>query len=62
MIAARIDALSPGAKATLADAAVVGGAFWRGALEALGAGGRAPWTKACSSSRAGSWCAPSAGR
>jgi class 3 adenylate cyclase/tetratricopeptide (TPR) repeat protein len=39
VIAARIDALSPGAKATLADAAVVGGVFWRGALEALGAGG-----------------------
>ncbi len=35
VIAARIDALSPEAKATLTDAAVVGGVFWRGALLAL---------------------------
>ena len=35
VIAARIDALSPEAKVTLADAAVVGGAFWRGSLVAL---------------------------
>ncbi len=35
VIAARIDALSPEAKATLADAAVIGGAFWRGSLVAL---------------------------
>ena len=36
VIAARIDALSPGAKAALADGAVIGAAFWRGALEELG--------------------------
>jgi class 3 adenylate cyclase/tetratricopeptide (TPR) repeat protein len=36
VIAARIDALTPGAKAALADGAVIGAAFWRGALEALG--------------------------
>ena len=37
VIAARIDTLSPGAKSTLADAAVIGTAFWRGALQALAA-------------------------
>jgi class 3 adenylate cyclase/tetratricopeptide (TPR) repeat protein len=37
VIAARIDALSPAAKVTLADGAVIGAAFWRGALDALGA-------------------------
>ena len=36
VIAARIDALTPGAKAALADGAVIGAAFWRGALEELG--------------------------
>ena len=41
VIAARIDALSPGAKAALADGAVIGAAFWRGALEALGGAGAA---------------------
>jgi class 3 adenylate cyclase/tetratricopeptide (TPR) repeat protein len=35
VIAARIDALSPGAKATLADGAVIGGSFWRSAIQAL---------------------------
>ena len=35
VVAARIDALSAGAKTTLMDAAVVGAAFWRGSLEAL---------------------------
>ena len=38
VIAARIDALSAGSKACLADAAVVGHTFWRGALVALGDG------------------------
>ena len=38
VIAARIDALSAAAKCTLADAAVIGLAFWRGALDALGSG------------------------
>src|SRR4029079_12758322 len=36
VIAARLDALSPGTKALLADAAVVGGVFWPGALVAMG--------------------------
>ena len=36
VIAARIDALSLSAKATMANAAVIGAAFWRGALESLG--------------------------
>ena len=36
VVAARIDALSPGAKAALADGSVMGAAFWRGALGALG--------------------------
>ncbi len=35
VVAARIDALSPEAKSALMDAAVIGAAFWRGALEAL---------------------------
>ena len=35
VVAARIDALSPEAKTTLMDGAVIGAAFWRGALEAL---------------------------
>ena len=35
VVAARIDALSPEAKAVLMDGAVVGAAFWRGALDAL---------------------------
>ncbi len=39
VIAARIDTLSAAGKGTLADAAVIGAAFWRGALEALGAAG-----------------------
>ena len=39
VIAARIDTLSPAAKATLTDAAVVGVVFWRGAL--LASAGRA---------------------
>ena len=38
VIAARIDALSAAAKCTLADAAVIGPTFWRGALDALGDG------------------------
>ena len=46
VIAARIDALSPAAKATLADAAVIGAAFWRGALEALGVDAADRWTRA----------------
>ena len=41
MIAARIDALSATASGSLADAAVIGAAFWRGALEALGVEGGA---------------------
>ena len=36
VIAARLDALPPGLKATLVDASVVGEVFWDGALEALG--------------------------
>jgi class 3 adenylate cyclase/tetratricopeptide (TPR) repeat protein len=36
VIAARLDVLSPAAKGVLADAAVVGEAFWDGALVALG--------------------------
>ena len=36
VIAARIDALSPPAKATLADGAVIGVKLWRGALPPLG--------------------------
>ena len=36
VIAARLDALAPELKATLADAAVVGRVFWDGALAALG--------------------------
>jgi class 3 adenylate cyclase/tetratricopeptide (TPR) repeat protein len=35
VIAARLDALSPEAKAILTDGAVIGAAFWRGALGAL---------------------------
>jgi class 3 adenylate cyclase/tetratricopeptide (TPR) repeat protein len=35
VIAARLDALEPGAKVLLGDAAVVGSTFWGGALEAL---------------------------
>ena len=35
VVAARIDALPPAAKSTLTDGAVIGAAFWRGALEAL---------------------------
>jgi class 3 adenylate cyclase/tetratricopeptide (TPR) repeat protein len=37
VLAARIDTLSPATKSTLADAAVIGVVFWRGALRALGA-------------------------
>ena len=37
VIAARLDALSPQAKATLADGAVIGASFWRGALATLAA-------------------------
>ena len=37
VLAARIDTLSLVTKSTLADAAVIGVAFWRGALQALGA-------------------------
>ena len=36
VIAARLDALSPATKSLLADAAVVGGVFWSGALVAMG--------------------------
>jgi len=38
VVAARIDALEPEAKVVLTDGAVIGAAFWRGALEALGGG------------------------
>jgi tetratricopeptide (TPR) repeat protein len=37
VLAARLDTLSPVTKSTLADAAVIGVVFWRGALRALGA-------------------------
>ena len=36
VIAARLDALPPGHKAVIGDAAVVGGVFWNGAAAALG--------------------------
>jgi class 3 adenylate cyclase/tetratricopeptide (TPR) repeat protein len=45
VIAARVDALTPEAKAVLADGAVIGGAFWRGALEALGGSGAGDLTE-----------------
>jgi tetratricopeptide (TPR) repeat protein len=41
VLAARIDTLSPATKSTLADAAVIGVVFWRGALRALGAAAQA---------------------
>ncbi len=40
IISARLDALDPSAKAVLQDAAVVGRAFWPGALAAMGEQGR----------------------
>jgi class 3 adenylate cyclase len=39
LVAARLDALPPGERSVLLDAAVGGKTFWRGALERMGAGG-----------------------
>src|SRR5438093_12649317 len=38
IVSARLDALPPGERAVLLDAAVVGKVFWRGALERMSAG------------------------